>query len=185
MILARLLIHSERTRVAPPSLLLSICAVNLQRFVNDPSNKQKDFQAGKQQRKMIFIQTRSQAAAAEAALISHPPYCWWAKSCAASSLAWLAQKADALWGKNEEFHHKRAWLLEQRVAPPHVLRSGLSRTLLRALLAESSPYGWKESKVLLTLQTWPPFWSHRGTLETSSHTVTLLDTCFFKAEDIN
>lgn len=57
---------------------------------------------------------------------------------------------------------------EQCVELTHVLCSGLSRTLLTALLAESSPYGWKQSKVLLTLQTWLPLRSHRGTLKTSS-----------------
>lgn len=89
--------QSRRRWATPPSRLFPICALNLQRFVNNPSNKQIDFQAGKQQRKII-IQTRSQAAAAEAPLISHPPHCWWAKSCVASSLAWLAWKADGLWG---------------------------------------------------------------------------------------
>lgn len=53
---------------------------------------------------------------------------------------------------------------EQRVELTHVLCSGLSRTLLTALLAESSPYGWKQSKVLLTLQSWLLFRSQRGTL---------------------
>lgn len=57
---------------------------------------------------------------------------------------------------------------EQRVELTHALCSGLSRTLLTALLAESSPYGWKQSRVVLTLKTWLPFRSHRGTLETWS-----------------
>lgn len=47
----RYLSQSRRSWATPPSRLLSICALNLQRFVNNPSNKQTDFQAGKQQRK--------------------------------------------------------------------------------------------------------------------------------------
>lgn len=57
---------------------------------------------------------------------------------------------------------------ERRVALTHVLCSGLSSTLLTALLAEYPPYRWKQSKVLLTLQSWLPFRSHRGTLETKN-----------------
>lgn len=100
--------QSRRRWATPPSRLFPICALNLQRFVNNPSNKQIDFQAGKQQRKII-IPTRSQAAAAEAPLISHPPHCWWAKSCVASSLAWLAWKADGLWG-GRGVPPRHAWL---------------------------------------------------------------------------
>lgn len=72
-----------------------------------------------------------------------------------------------------------------------VLCSGLSGTLLTATLAKSSPYGRKQSKVLLTLQTWLRFKSHRETLETKVATGTQIritettTASFFNAGDRN
>lgn len=162
--------------------------------MNDPPNKQKDFQDGKQQRKMIFIQTRSQAAAVEAALISHPPYCWWAKSCVASSLAWLAQKADSLWGKNEEFHHKHAWLrnrvwslltlFAQALAGPFWQACSLSPPLMvgnSAKYFQRSKLGFRSDP---TEEPWRPKVAP-GTQNNITETVTLMDLCFFQAKDRN
>lgn len=69
------------------------------------------------------------------------------------------------------------------------LCSGLSGTLLTAALAKSSPYGRKQSKVLLTLQTWLRFKSHRETLESEVATGTqiriteTMTASFLKAGD--
>lgn len=42
--------------------------------------------------------------------ISSPSHCWRARSYAASSLAWLAWKADGLLGGRDGFPHMHSWL---------------------------------------------------------------------------
>lgn len=59
--------------------------------------------------------------------ISSFSHCWWARSYAANSLAWLAWKADSLLGRNEEFLHMHTWLMNKVWSLPTFFAEALAR----------------------------------------------------------
>lgn len=159
--------QSRRSWATPPSRLLSICALNLQRFVNNPSNKQTDFQAGKQQRKNHHPNMEPGSSRWSHFDISSPTLLVSkVMCCQLAGLIGMEGRPSLGGGRGVP---PRAHLAQERcVELTRVLCSGLSRTLLTAALAKSSPYGSKQSKVLLTLQTWLQFRFYREALGTLS-----------------
>lgn len=105
--------------------------------------------------------------------ISSSSYCWWARSYAANSLAWLAWKADSLlggeWGVPAHAHLAH----EQGVELTHILCCGFSEKKgqfwQKAPLTKSSPRVQKGAdKALLALRIWPQYKSRRGTHKASN-----------------
>lgn len=64
-------------------------------------------------------------------------HCWWARSCAASSQAWLAWNAGSLLGKNEEFLHMHTWLVNKVWSLPTFFTGALAR---RKVVLADSPF---------------------------------------------
>lgn len=106
------------------SSVQSICRASIWTGHN-PWSKQTDTQTGKTMSFPPFMEPGHTGW--QCFDISSSSHCWWARSYAANSQAWLAWKAGSLLGRNEEFLHMHTWLMNKVWSLPTFFTGALAR----------------------------------------------------------
>lgn len=106
------------------SSVQSICRASIWTGHN-PWSKQTDTQTGKALSFPPFMEPGHTGW--QCFNISSSSHCWWARSYAANSEAWLACNAGSLLVRNEEFLHMHTWLMNKVWSLPTFFTGALAR----------------------------------------------------------
>lgn len=112
------------TSTVHASSVQSICRASIWTG-HDPWSKQTDTESGKTLSFPPFMEPGH--AGWQCFDILSSSHCWWARSYAANSQAWLAWNAGSLLRKYEEFLHMQTWLMNKVWSLPTFFTGALAR----------------------------------------------------------